>query len=490
MPSPFDRTLNDRTGRGLTPRRRPVLRAAPRLEALESRCLLSSLGAKNGSFGGQPAPLSGTTSPAAVAQSTASSVRIGPTSEDAAYVATPVEGDTGGADPRHASYVIVPESQAPHDTFGTAQVLPDLPFFGVIGNQVPGDPTELFQLNTSAITSGLRFELVSSQSSPAFPLQFSVFDGSGRVLGTWSSGDGSISLDLSPLSPNSTLYLGISVVRSPGTEGALPPVGYQLWVTRSSTTTDSAPALSFGTGAAAASSTVFAAPFQPLSGANASQSKGDAQAAPSPTPTGPSSDLRVAVGPLPTRSAGPLGGVMAVGDVTPASPRSPLAVDAESGARTFRTDGSEQASAVARGTEASQEDAPDGLVAFRGPGGFPLLGPAAIGNWRVESPVPPEILTDAAAPEGGAILAAETLEGQAAPENAGEPPDDAVAASLRSWEGFQVSLSSGLGMAAVLTLNTLFSDPVAGFDYLAVRLDSFSRESRSSRTEPRRRQSL
>jgi hypothetical protein len=44
-------------------------------------------------------------------------------------------------------------------------------------------------------------------------------------------------------------------------------------------------------------------------------------------------------------------------------------------------------------------------------------------------------------------------------------------------------------MAAVLTLNTLFSDPVAGFDYLAARLDSFARESRASRTDPRRRQS-
>jgi hypothetical protein len=488
MPPPFDRTLNDRTGRGLTPRRRPVLKVTPRLEALESRCLLSSLGAKDESYDAQPALLRGATAQATLDQSTLTSAPIGPTSEDARYVTPPVEGDTGGADARHASYVIVPESEGPHGTFATAQVLPDLPFFGVIGNQVPGAPTELFQLNTNASTSGLRFELVSSQSSPALPLQFSVFDGSGRLLGTWSSGDGSISLDLSPLSPNSALYLGISVARSPGTEGVSTPVGYQLWVTRSSTT-DSAPALSVGAGAASASSTVFAAPFQPLSGANASQSKGDAQATPSPTLSGPSGDLRVAVGPLPTLMAGPLGGVMAVGDATPASPRSVVPVNPDSGASTFRTHGSEQASAIARGTAGTQEDAPDGLIAFRGPGGFPLLGPAAIGNWRRESAVPPEILANAAAPEGEAILAAEMLEGQGNSEGASEPPGDAVAASLRSWEGFQVSLSSGLGMAAALTLNTLFSDPVAGFDYLAARLDSFARDSRSSRTDPRRGQS-
>jgi len=44
------------------------------------------------------------------------------------------------------------------------------------------------------------------------------------------------------------------------------------------------------------------------------------------------------------------------------------------------------------------------------------------------------------------------------------------AVRLRAWGGFPVSVFSGLGVAIVLTLNAVLSQPIAGYDYLTARL--------------------
>ena len=67
------------------------------------------------------------------------------------------------------------------------------------------------------------------------------------------------------------------------------------------------------------------------------------------------------------------------------------------------------------------------------------------------------------------------------PSAAAEPPAFLLLpiprpAQPERWGESRVRLSFGLSMATVLTLNVILSDPVAGFDYLASRLDSVKRD--------------
>jgi len=43
-------------------------------------------------------------------------------------------------------------------------------------------------------------------------------------------------------------------------------------------------------------------------------------------------------------------------------------------------------------------------------------------------------------------------------------------ARLQRWSNFRASVFSGLGVATVWTLNAVFSQPIAGYDYLTARL--------------------
>ena len=44
-----------------------------------------------------------------------------------------------------------------------------------------------------------------------------------------------------------------------------------------------------------------------------------------------------------------------------------------------------------------------------------------------------------------------------------------------AFDGFQVSVFSGLGLATVFTLNAVLSQPIGGFDYLTSHLDADNR---------------
>ena len=144
-------------------------------------------------------------------------------------------------DPAHAAYVIVPETDAPHSTLASAQDLPNLPYFGVIGTLGSGNSIDFYQMTIGAAAAGIQFELVAQQPAASTPVQLSLYDASGRVLGTWTSGprpqpDGSpLRLDLPSQSPGSTLYLGISAPSSSGDglAGSATTTDYQLWVARS-----------------------------------------------------------------------------------------------------------------------------------------------------------------------------------------------------------------------------------------------------------------
>jgi len=125
------------------------------------------------------------------------------------------------------------------------------------------------------------------------------------------------------------------------------------------------------------------------------------------------------------------------------------------------------------------------LAVIDGPGGFPLIGAVAIGprrGIRGEARGTPSIFPTAEVRAPGI---------DPDPEAIGELATiDAVAAEIgqdtrsgsRTWGGFPVSIFSGLGLATVLTLNAVLSQPMAGFDFLCSRL-----EVRPTAPRPRRR---
>ena len=92
------------------------------------------------------------------------------------------------ADLSPVDYTIVPESKSPHHTPSTAQSLPDLPYFGVIGTTATGDAIDLYRLTLNDGAGRLEFSLVSTEVGQTAPVQFQIFDGSGHLLGAWSSG--------------------------------------------------------------------------------------------------------------------------------------------------------------------------------------------------------------------------------------------------------------------------------------------------------------
>jgi hypothetical protein len=52
------------------------------------------------------------------------------------------------------------------------------------------------------------------------------------------------------------------------------------------------------------------------------------------------------------------------------------------------------------------------------------------------------------------------------------------------WRESQITFSFGLSIATFLTLNMILSDPVAGFDYLASRLDADARQPNRGQRRP------
>ena len=79
-----------------------------------------------------------------------------------------------------ADYVVVSETKAPHHTLATAQELPDLPYFGVVGTLGSGDPIDLYRVTLGSGAARLNFGLESDQSALTVPMQLQVFDGSGQ----------------------------------------------------------------------------------------------------------------------------------------------------------------------------------------------------------------------------------------------------------------------------------------------------------------------
>jgi hypothetical protein len=376
--------------------------------------------------------------------------------------------------------VIVPETGAPHHTFATAQNLPNLPFFGVVGTLGSGDPIDLYRLTLGAGAERLNFGLVSEQSAPIVPVQLQLFDGSGHMLGEWSLGDqGTTSLfaGLGTLPAGTTVYFGITAGNPSGPGGASAGANYQLWVGLQSVT-DTATIVA-GAATSLPSPAFLAAIGLPLSATTALgalPSSENSQAAPTPTPSA-GGTLRVAIGSPATRSAGPSGGLLSQGDPAPAVASDfNAAVNKEWDEPTLTATAIRPAGAAEPAEPSGREKDPDVLVAVNGPGGFPLLGAVAIGHRRRNPTADAGVLATTPDPADGdlEVVARSVLAMPESPVTEGEGDIAARSSTLpdRPWSGLPISVFSGLGIATVFTLNAVLSQPIAGYDYLTSRLDA------------------
>lgn len=467
MPEAPESPRFDRTGRHPADRPRPGSRVVPRLELLEARCLLAGLSA-NGvlSVAGprtdpNPAVIRSLPAPASV-PSTADSSSTAPS-----LLADPHQVDSideAGAPP--PPYFVINEIRTPHGSLVSAQTLPSLPYFGVIGTLGSENTIDVYRLPVGSGVSDIQFDLFANSVAPSLAVRFLLFSGSGQVLGQWSSSDRSstqyIVADLNEPPQGSALFVGIEVA---GSTGSAPPIGYQLWVTILSTSSQP----TVGEGRSQPTPPLAAGPSMAPTNLSAS---GLAASTGGNSPSTPSalrlagSDIRPATGPLPARSAAPLGGVTAADrDPAPDARSFGVTTTLESNDQPLRT------TALApenerRNTPVSRRDeAGNALVALRGPGEAPLLGAAAIGHWRNAFPANAALRDELASGPNTEASPEESPRGWAD----GSPVAPPVRADSVAFIGRPVS--PALGLAIVVTLNALFSDPCAGFDVLATCLD-------------------
>jgi hypothetical protein len=112
------------------------------------------------------------------------------------------------------------------------------------------------------------------------------------------------------------------------------------------------------------------------------------------------------------------------------------------------------------------------------------MGAAAIGNWRTTSTPIAAAHAEPSSLDWIDAEVANVLTPQDPSSQVAEPLAEVKASPLRSWGESRVTLSFGVSLATALTLNVVFSDPIAGFDYLATRFDREARKPSRGRRPP------
>ncbi len=291
------------------------------------------------------------------------------------------------------SYLVVPESTRSHSTIDTAQHLPDVPFFGVVGSLLPSDQVDLYQISVSPASSTLSIQVRLQHSSSDTGETIWLMDRTGRVLG-FESVDPSkpvadVSMMVSLPAVTGVVYFGISHVAGDSASTAVSPVSYQVWFARGGRPGD----WSESSGNATEPALVPTDPI--LSIIEGTHSETPTESTVTAPPLVPQDSTAgshlVASGLLPTLSAAPSGGVLRVKGTPPR-------VDVNEvlphvlGSEVSQAQ-AQAAQPAGRGAspEATQQAA-NGIAALtstpqarRGPGGFPLIGTALLGDWPTQA---------------------------------------------------------------------------------------------------------
>jgi hypothetical protein len=388
------------------------------------------------------------------------------------------------------SYVIIADSPRPHGTMDSAQRLPDLPFFGVIGAVTPGDGIDFYRLSLNSSTQALSLGLATTEASSEIPLQLQVFDGSGRLLAEWNAqpqGNSPLPFHLDDLPAGSTIYLGISAVGSHGA-GSPSAIDYQLWVGLQPASSNEATARGATPATASTLSPAFALVPAALSGFATPPSTlaGVSQTPTTSASTAAGGSLVVGVPPQ-IRGARPSGGLLSPENpATDGKPEPPTSESRPFSEPSLASAAQETGAAVEPVAAGAVEKVGEDLVVLHGPGGFPLLGAVAVGHRRRfpgEARVMPTLPRTEDRPEPLMVQDSDPIPRASLAEAVPGSEEEASLSGAGAWGQFPFSVFSGFGLASVVTFNAVLSQPLAGFDYLTSRFDF----GRSKSGRPRRR---
>jgi hypothetical protein len=478
MGSRVGETHAEGSNRGFAQRARIYPREFLRVEMLETRCLLSGWPKTAGPALAGPIEVKAPASEVAWIPSDDLRLPIARQDHDSDQDGGSASGPESSPGPvglPPENYVVIHESSAPHDTLSSAQALPDLPYFGVVGSLGMGDGADLYQFTLNSIPDRIDFGLVMKGSGSNVPATLQLVDGSGQVLGTWrlgSLGSSTIQVDLENVRPGTPLYLGVSSGNPGSTGGSSGAVDYQLWVAHESGPRPTA-STAVGSPQPGLASPVLSPLLIPLAAVGPASTQGDSSSVLSAS-SSTSVSLSVTVGSLAIRSAGASRGLLSNDDPAPLAGQGPGdTTSREVTASTARTD-SERGGEPRAGEPAVPGR--DASVVVLSTGGFPLMGATAVGYWREHGPpleTVPEMISpsredsfEAVESTGEHFLESSPAEVLAEGQAVAKEP----AFRFRAWGNFPVSVYSGLGVATVLTLNAVLSQPIAGYDYLTAKL--------------------
>jgi hypothetical protein len=272
----------------------------------------------------------------------------------------------------------VPETSAFHGTFSTAQLIPYVPYAGVAGTLSPSNTIDFYQVELGSETLALRLAAANGQASTAPTLRLSVFDALGRVIASATALNGVVDLSVSSgeagLMAGSALFIKVD---SSSPVGISSGVDYHLWFLRLPENVESSNE----------SGGVGAAPRGEFMGAVALNSSGSVSAMSSNgAPSGgggPISPALPASAPSPSLAAAPVGGVLTVGETTLTIAMATQTVsDLERPGAMFHDAEPSLSSIEGSASEGDEIAVSSPLIALRGPGGFPVLAAAAVGDWQ------------------------------------------------------------------------------------------------------------
>jgi len=303
--------------------------------------------------------------------------------------------DADAGPPSPAPYLVVPETPAFHGTGSTAQPIPNVPYAGVAGRLSPGDTIDLYQVELGSGTLALRLAAAYDEAPAAPPLRLWVFNAQGQVVAVATASNGVVDLSVSPgqsgLEAGSAVFIGVDsaspVVASSG-------VGYQLWFLRLPGT-DGSPNAFGGEAAALQGEIGGAVALMPSGSIPGTSGNGTSIAGGGPIDSAPPASAQ-----SPTLAAAP-----SVGFLTNGAPSLTVAMatrtvnDSEMPAASWRGDEPLPSGFEGRVSEGEETAASSLLVAVRGPGGFPVLAAAAVGDWQHGLDEPKEPAVDDRHPE-------------------------------------------------------------------------------------------